>query len=109
MEFLTVTEAALAQLKLALSKEKDANVGIRVGMRGGGCSGMTWVLDTEDTPKSTDFTQVVDGVNFYIDAMSAPYIKGTTLDYISTLTTSGFKFTNPNVKRTCGCGSSVGY
>ena len=109
MEFLTVTDMALTQLKEALSTEKDAKVGIRVGMSGGGCSGLKWVLDVEDNPKETDFSQVINGVTFYIDPMSAPYIRGTTLDYVKTFTTSGFKFTNNQVKRTCGCGSSVSY
>lgn len=106
---ITITTAALSQLKVALQNEKDAKTGIRVGLAGGGCSGMKWVLDVEDTPNESDLVQEVDGVKIYIDPMSALYMPGTTLDYLSTLQSSGFSFKNDKVSRTCGCNQSVAF
>lgn len=106
---LVVTQKAIDQLKLALAEEKQAQVGIRIGVRGGGCSGYQYVLDTEDSPKEYDFSYDIEGVKFYIDAMSAPYLRGTNLDYLESLQASGFKFSNPNAVKTCGCGSSVAF
>lgn len=106
---IEVTPKAIEQLKIALANEKDASVGIRMGIRGGGCSGYQYVLDVEDSPREDDLTFEFDGVKVYIDMVSVHYLKGTTLDYIDTLMTSGFTFRNPQAKRTCGCGSSVAF
>jgi len=107
--FIQITEKAISQLKLALADEKDARVGVRVGLRGGGCSGMTWVLDIEDSPKENDLLQTIDNVKVYIDPISATFIQGTELDYVDTLQSSGFVFKNEKVSRSCGCGKSVAF
>ena len=106
---IEVTPNALLQLKEALANEKDSNVGIRIGIAGGGCSGYIWVLDIEDSPSENDFRFDYDGVKIYIDPMSAPYVKGTKLDYLSTLMASGFAFSNESIKKQCGCGQSVSF
>lgn len=103
---LQVTDKAIAQLNLALAEvDAQRETGIRVGIKGGGCSGYQYVLDI-DEQKEHDFVQDEGGVKIFIDPMSAPYIKGTTLDYLTTLQASGFNFTNPNAVKTCGCGMS---
>ena len=106
---IEVTPNALLQLKTALANEKDSNVGIRIGLKGGGCVGMEWVLDIEDSPTKTDLLFDHDGVKIYIDPMSALYLSGTKLDYLETLMASGFAFSNDKVTRTCGCNKSISF
>lgn len=105
-KLLTVTDRAVAALKEALAAEKDTSVGVRAGVQGGGCSGYQYFLGIEDSPRESDFIEETEGVKVFIDPMSAPYIRGTVLDYVSTLQSSGFVFNNPNAVKTCGCGSS---
>jgi iron-sulfur cluster assembly protein len=108
---ITVTPAAIEKMRAHLVETKSAV--IRIGVRGGGCSGFEYVMnpmksfDTGATP-SDEWNVVVpaDGVIIVIDQMSAMYLEGTTIDYVTELMGSGFKFSNPNTKSTCGCGSS---
>ena len=106
MELVTVTSEALDQLKLALTEDAPQALGVRVGVQGGGCSGYTYVLEFTEEEMPGDWIQEVSGVKVYVDPMSAPYIRGTTLDFVTSLMGAGFKFSNPNSVRTCGCGSS---
>lgn len=105
---VTLTERAVPVLREALAPETQSNVGIRIGLKGGGCSGFSWVL-LVDEEQETDIISVVEGIKILIDPMSAAYIKGTELDYLTTLTNSGFVFKNDSVLRTCGCGKSVAF
>jgi len=73
---------------------------------GGGCSGYQYNLDFDKEARMGDTTISADGINIYVDAISAGYLKGTVIDFVSGLQGTGFKFNNPNAKRTCGCGSS---
>ena len=79
---------------------------LRLKVQGGGCSGFSYDLYFEDKPTDMDESFQANGVNLYIDPLSYQYLDGTEIDYVEGLHGSGFKFNNPNVKGTCGCGSS---
>lgn len=103
---ITVSDNAVVKIKDILNAEQKSNGYIRVGIKGGGCSGFTYVLDIEESQKEND--QVLDygGVKVLIDSKSMVYLAGTELDYTDGLNGAGFVFTNPNAQRTCGCGNS---
>jgi len=104
---LTFTDKAMEMISSALA-ETDGEDGdyLRVGVKGGGCSGFQYSLNFTDEVDDEDQLVMVNGVKVVTDAFSASYLKGTELDYVETLQGAGFKFSNPNAKRTCGCGSS---
>lgn len=106
---ITVTPKAVEKIKAIMAQETPNPIALRFGVLGGGCSGlqysMTFVGNTE-TPRPMDKVLHFDGLDVYVDATSQMYLDGCTVDYVETLEVSGFKFTNPNVKTTCGCGSS---
>ena len=102
----SITQIALEAIKDAISLENlEEGLNLRVGLRGGGCAGFEYVLDFT-TPKDYDYVMVFGEIEIYIDPVSAMHLEGTTIDYITSLMGSGFKFINPNAKSTCGCGSS---
>ena len=105
---VALTPGAVKQVKR--QQEKTGKVGwyLRLGVRGGGCSGLSSVIDMENEPDPEfDLTYQVDGLNVVVDRKSALYLKGTTLDYnIKNLMEGGFVFENPNAVRSCGCGTS---
>ena len=102
-----LTPAAAQEAKRLLAQEKTPNAGLRVGVKGGGCSGMSYVLSIEEaTPKQYDTLFEQDGVKVLVDAKSHLYLDGTTIDYKSALTGGGFEFQNPLAKKSCGCGTS---
>lgn len=103
---IQLTPAAIEAVKNAISEEGQEGDGLRVSVVGGGCSGYQYNLDFEKEGRIGDLSLDFDGVTIYVDPVSAGYLKGTTLDYVSGLQGTGFKFENPNAKRTCGCGSS---
>jgi iron-sulfur cluster assembly accessory protein len=103
---LSLTEKAVAQVRSILEREKIEGHGLRVSVVGGGCSGFSYGLDFESEKRPEDVVLEVDGITIYLDPASAKYLKGTVLDYVSGLYGAGFKFTNPNVSATCGCGTS---
>jgi iron-sulfur cluster insertion protein len=104
---LTLTEKAVKMVKLTRDEEKlDAASGLRVAVRGGGCSGFEYALDFEVEPRETDIVLHYDGLAVYVDPISARYLEGTQIDYVLGSTGAGFKFINPQAKGTCGCGSS---
>lgn len=103
---ITITENAAKKVKELVEKEKKGpEYGLRVGVRGGGCSGMTYLLDL-DTQKPDDSTLEEFGVKVFVDRKSLLYISGSQIDYQESLMGSGFKIENPNVKGSCGCGHS---
>ena len=101
-----LTEAAIAAVKNAISQEGQPGDALRVSVVGGGCSGYQYNLDFEKESRMGDLTLTFGEVQIFIDPVSAGYLKGTVIDYMSGLQGTGFKFENPNAKRTCGCGSS---
>jgi iron-sulfur cluster assembly accessory protein len=101
---LTMTPGAVSEVKRLLSKEKP-EVGLRIGVRSGGCSGFSYVLGF-DAPTPEDRVQDIEGIKLLIDSKSAPYLDGTQLDFQSGLQGKGFAFSNPNATKSCGCGES---
>jgi iron-sulfur cluster assembly accessory protein len=103
---LNLTETAIAKVKEIMAQQNPVPAGLRVGVVGGGCSGFSYSMSFENGAGMMDKTFDFDGLKVYVDATSLMYLKGVCVDYIETLEGAGFKFDNPNVKSTCGCGSS---
>lgn len=101
-----LTAKAVDMAKKALSKDGLEGFGLRVGVIGGGCSGMSYNLNFDDKIKPDDVVFEVGGLRVMVDEPSLQYLRGMTIDYVSGLHGAGFKFLNPNATRTCGCGSS---
>ena len=100
---ITLTESAAKRLAELLENKEET--GVRAAVRGGGCSGFTYKLIFDN--QSTDDRVITDqGVEIYVDAKSFLYLMGTQIDFVNDLNQAGFKFVNPNAKRTCGCGES---
>ena len=100
------TEAAVKAVREALSQEAKPGDGLRISVAGGGCAGYQYSLDFESEVRMDDLTINFDGIKVFIDSVSTGYLKGTVVDYVSGLQGNGFKFNNPNAKKTCGCGHS---
>jgi iron-sulfur cluster assembly accessory protein len=96
-------------VKEAIEQENLQGHGIRIGVVGGGCSGFQYSMDFESAAKDGDVVLEQSGVKLFVDPMSSMYLQGVTIDYVQGLQGAGFKFTNPNAKNTCGCGSSFSY
>ena len=105
---IEVTEKALEHIRLAMAKEGiDANEGgLRLGVQGGGCSGMSYSIRFDSQPRQRDRIFQFGDVRIFVDPKSFVYLSGTTLDWKETLMHRGFAFINPNAQKTCGCGSS---
>jgi iron-sulfur cluster assembly protein len=104
---VTLSEAAATQVRqLKASQNLPENVFLRMGVKGGGCSGLSYSLefDTELGPHDKQFD--IDGITVVIDKKSYLYLNGTTLDYVTQGLTGGFTFVNPQAKSSCGCGTS---
>ena len=106
---IVLTPKAVEMVKDAMQREGLAGYGIRVGVMGGGCAGFQYSMDFEQAQKDGDLTFEQDGVKLYVDPMSSMYLQGVTIDYVVGLQGAGFKFSNPNARTTCGCGSSFSY
>ena len=103
---VNLTASAVAKVKEIMAQQNPVPAGLRVGVVGGGCSGFSYSMSFENSPGMMDKTFEVEGLKVFVDATSAMYLNGCTVDYVETLEGAGFKFDNPNVKSTCGCGSS---
>ena len=104
---ITVTPVATSKVKEIMGQQNPAPVALRVAVVGGGCSGFSYHMAFENqVNEGADNVYEFDGLKVLVDQMSAMYLDGVSIDYIETLEGSGFKFNNPNVKSTCGCGSS---
>ena len=101
-----LTPSAIEAVRNAIAAEGEEGDALRVSVQGGGCSGYQYALDFDKEVRMDDIELKFDGVTVLVDSISAGYLKGTVVDYISGLNGTGFKFNNPNAKRTCGCGSS---
>lgn len=106
MAAIVISEPAARQIRALLGQKGTPQGGLRVGVKGGGCSGLSYFMDWADGPAKYD--EVVDegGARVFVDPKSAMFLKGTTLDYQTSLMQTGFVFKNPNVKTACGCGES---
>lgn len=103
---ITLTPTAINKVKEILDMQDPKPAGLRIAVVGGGCSGFTYSMAFESSPGMLDKTYDFDGLKVFIDQASILYLDGASVDYVETLEGSGFKFDNPNVKSTCGCGSS---
>lgn len=103
---LNFTDSAIAKVKEIMAQQNPVPAGLRVGVVGGGCSGFSYSMSFENGAGMMDKTFDFDGLKVFVDATSLMYLKGVSVDYLETLEAAGFKFDNPNVKSTCGCGSS---
>lgn len=102
-----LTAKAAEMVKITREQEGiDAAHGLRIAVRGGGCSGFEYALDFDNEARENDWIYEQNGVTVYVDAVSARYLEGTTVDYVMGMAGAGFKFINPQAKGTCGCGSS---
>ena len=105
---LQVTERAVKRIRVAMAKEgvSPEEGGLRLGVMGGGCSGLSYSIKFDTRPRERDRIYEFDGVRVFVDPKSFLYLHGMTLDYEETLMRQGFNFINPNSTRSCGCGSS---
>jgi iron-sulfur cluster assembly protein len=103
---IKVTDNAKQQAIKLMEEEKKANAFIRVGVKGGGCSGLSYELDFDSQLKEDDKVFEDKGIKIVVDKKSFLYLVGTELDYSGGLNGKGFVFKNPNANRTCGCGES---
>jgi iron-sulfur cluster assembly accessory protein len=103
---ITLTPNAVTKVKEIMTQQNPVPSGLRVGVVGGGCSGFSYSMQFENSSGMMDKVFEFDGLKVYVDATSVMYLNGCVVDYVETLEGAGFKFENPNVKSTCGCGSS---
>jgi iron-sulfur cluster assembly protein len=105
---IQVTERAVNKIRSAMAKEgiSPEEGGLRLGVMGGGCSGLSYSIKFDSRPRERDRIYEYDGVRIFVDPKSFLYLHGMTLDYEETLMRQGFNFINPNSSRSCGCGSS---
>lgn len=106
---ISITSKAAKEIKRIMEENKiPENYGLRVGVKGGGCSGLTYSLGFDETLKENDTLIEANGVKLFVDGKSLFYLMGTELDFSDGLNGRGFVFNNPNAKKTCGCGESFG-
>ena len=106
---IEITETAAQKIRTLMTKQGIDEGGLRVGVKGGGCSGLSYTFSWERQARTGD--EVFEGpvgAKIYIDKKSLLFLNGTVLDYDTNLVSKGFVFNNPNAKSTCGCGSSFG-
>jgi iron-sulfur cluster assembly protein len=104
---IALTEAAAEEIARQRAKRGTPEARIRVGVRGGGCTGFTYVFEWADELRPTDREFAAFGVAIVVDPKSLVYLGGMTLDFVRGMMGHGFKFNNPNAKGSCGCGESV--
>ena len=103
---ITLTDGAVSQLKRIMAEQNvPESHGLRVGVKGGGCSGFSYLLGF-DAPKDKDDTYQINGITVFMQKAHAIYLLGIEIDWVEGLNNRGFTFNNPNAKDTCGCGTS---
>ena len=103
---IAVTPKAIEKIRQAFIKMNVSEGGLRLGVLGGGCSGLSYQFKFDAKPRTNDNVFEHDGVHIYVDPKSLKFLRGMTLDYKESLMQSGFVFENPNAKKSCGCGTS---
>jgi iron-sulfur cluster assembly protein len=101
-----ITEKAVGKVKEIMAAQEPVPAGLRISVVGGGCSGFSYSMAFENQPNMLDKSYQYDGLKVVIDQASLLYLDGAEVDYVESLEGAGFKFNNPQVKSTCGCGSS---
>ena len=104
---LNMTPFAITKVKEIMAQQNPSPAALRLGVVGGGCSGFSYSMSFENGAGMMDKSFEFDGLKVFVDATSLMYLSGCVVDYVETLEGAGFKFENPNVKSTCGCGSSL--
>jgi iron-sulfur cluster assembly protein len=106
---IEISETAARKIRTLMQKQGIDDGGLRVGVKGGGCSGLSYTFAWEKTARTGDEVfEGPEGAKIYVDKKSLLFLNGTVLDYDTNLISKGFVFNNPNAKSTCGCGSSFG-
>jgi iron-sulfur cluster assembly protein len=103
---ITLTPKAASEVKRIISQENDRELSLRVGVQGGGCSGLSYFLSLDKEQRSDDHVLESNGIRIFMDSKSALYLEDAEVDFTDGLQGSGFTFRNPNATRTCGCGHS---
>jgi len=103
---ITLTPQAVAKVREIMASQDPLPAGLRIGVVGGGCSGFQYSMAFENQSGMMDKVFSFDDLKVFVDATSLMYLNGATVDYVETVEAAGFKFDNPQVKTTCGCGSS---
>ena len=103
---VNLTDSAIAKVKEIMATQDPLPAGLRIGVVGGGCSGFQYSMSFENAAGMMDKVVRFADLKVFVDATSAMYLNGCVVDYVETLEAAGFKFENPQVKSTCGCGSS---
>ena len=104
---VNLTPSAIAQVKFLMNKKGNANLMLRIGVKGGGCSGLSYIMNLEEAATDRDNVHTVDGISIIVDKRAEPFLDGVELDYtIKNLLEGGWKWTNPNAQKSCGCGTS---
>ena len=106
---IQISEGAAHKIRTLMAKQGISDGGLRVGVKGGGCSGLSYTFAWEKVARTGDEVfEGPEGAKIFVDKKSLLYLNGTVLDYDTNLLSKGFVFNNPNAKQTCGCGSSFG-
>jgi iron-sulfur cluster assembly protein len=105
---IQISETAAKKIQTLMAKQGIDDGGLRVGVKGGGCSGLSYTFAWEKEARLGDEVFEAHGAKIFVDRKSLLFLNGTTLDYDSALLSRGFVFNNPNAKQSCGCGSSFG-
>jgi iron-sulfur cluster assembly protein len=106
---IKITEKAVKEIKKIIEDNKiPENYGLRVGVKGGGCSGLTYTMNFDESGREGDTLIEQDSIKLFVDGKSLFYLSGTELDFSDGLNGRGFIFNNPNAVKTCGCGESFG-
>ena len=103
---VTLTEKAVSKVREILEQQQPQPTGLRIAVVGGGCSGFSYQMNFDQNTNGMDKIYDFSGLKVFVDQASLLYLEGVEIDYVETLEGAGFKFNNPNVKHTCGCGSS---
>lgn len=103
---ITVSPEALERVKKLIAKDGRPGLFLRLGVKGGGCSGLEYVMKLDDAQKAIDQEIEIEGVKVVCDSKSAKFLQGAVLQFTNNLIGGGFKFDNPNAGRSCGCGTS---
>jgi iron-sulfur cluster assembly accessory protein len=103
---IQLTPTAVTKVQEILGSQEPKPEGLRIAVVGGGCSGFSYSMAFENKPGMLDKVYTFEGLKVFVDQASLLYLDGAEVDYVESFEGSGFKFNNPNVKSTCGCGSS---
>ena len=106
MPLVQLTEIAATQLRKIIAEEGRDDIGLRVFVSPGGCSGLSYGMSLEEVADEGDFQVKQEGLNIFVDEFSANYIQGAHIDYVNGLMGAGFTVQNPNAKKSCACGQS---